>query len=170
MSATDSDNSIDWLASDNEDNESEWESDCTRKHSQTEAPPSSPSAPPHLGPSDGSCLRSSEVKEGDGNWSEVREASGWGSTPGCTETYDSAIGLSKAQGEKTNGKNTQQALKRRHISTEQQQQQQRKERLLISSMSEKDRIFSRKVRKPLRLMFVSQVVDGVSKTRACPVT
>ncbi|KAG7245364.1 hypothetical protein INR49_010814 [Caranx melampygus] len=88
----DSDNSSDWLASDNEDNESEWESDCTRKHGQTEAPPS-PSAPPHLGPSDGSCLRSSEVKEGDGNWSEVREASGWGSTPGCTETYDSTIGL-----------------------------------------------------------------------------
>lgn len=140
MSATDSDNSIDWLASDNEDNESEWESDCTRKHSQTEAPPS-PSAPPHLGPSDGSCLRSSEVKEGDGNWSEVREASSWGSTPGCTETYDSAIGLSKAQGEKTNGKNTQQALKRRHISAEEEQ---RKERQLISSMSEKDRIFSRK--------------------------
>lgn len=135
MSATDSDNSIDWLASDNEDNESEWESDCTRKHSQTEAPPS-PSAPPHLGPSDGSCLRSSEVKE-------VREASSWGSTPGCTETYDSAIGLSKAQGEKTNGKNTQQALKRHHISAEEEQ---RKERQLISSMSEKDRIFSRKVR------------------------
>ncbi|XP_071354658.1 uncharacterized protein [Trachinotus anak] len=139
MSATDSDNSIDWLASDNEDNESEWESDCTRKHSQTEAPPS-PSAPPHLGPSDSSCRRSSEVKEGGSNWREVREASSRGAPPSCTETYDSAIGLCKAQGEKTNGKSTQQALKRPHMSTEEEC----KERQLISSLSEKDRIFSRK--------------------------
>lgn len=141
MSATDSDNSIDWLASDNEDNESEQESDCTRKHSQTEALPS-PSAPSHLGPSDSSCHRSSEVKEGVSNWSEVREASSRGSPPSCTETWDSTIGLcSTQQGEKTNGKNTQQALKRPHSSTEEGH----KERQLISNVSEKKIFFSSKV-------------------------
>ncbi|XP_035520491.1 uncharacterized protein LOC118330152 [Morone saxatilis] len=140
MSATDSDNSIDWLASDYEDNESEQEFDCTRKHSQTESAPS-PSTPPHLGPSDSSCCRSGEVKEGVSNWSEVREASSRGSPPGCTETWDSTIGLCKTQqGEKTNGKNTQQALKRPRGSMEEEC----RERQLISNVSEKSRIFSRK--------------------------
>eukprot|EP00064_Thunnus_orientalis_P000355 superscaffoldBa00000018_g355 len=141
MSATDSDNSIDWLASDNEDNDSEQELDCTRKHSQTEAP-SSPNSPSHLGPSDSSCRRSGEVKEGDSNWSEVREASSRGSPSGCTETWGrDSIGLCRTrQGEKMNGKDTQQALKRPHSFTEGEH----KERQLISNMSEKDRIFTRK--------------------------
>uniref|UniRef100_UPI0037E8E829 circadian-associated transcriptional repressor n=1 Tax=Semicossyphus pulcher TaxID=241346 RepID=UPI0037E8E829 len=137
MSATDSDNSIDWLASDNEDNESEQESDYSRKHSQTVGP-RSPSTPPHLGPSDSSCHRSGEVKEGDSDWSEVREASSRGSPPGCTETWDSSIGLYKTkQGGKTNGRNTQQALKRPRSFMEE-------ERQLISNVSEKKRLFSRK--------------------------
>ncbi|XP_029290273.1 circadian-associated transcriptional repressor [Cottoperca gobio] len=140
MSATDSDNSIDWLASDNEDNDREEESDCTGKHNHTEAP-SSPGTLPHLGPSDSSCRRSSEVKEGDSNWSEVREATSRGFPPGCTETRDSATGLCKTQqGEKTNDKNTQQALKRPHSSTEEEC----KERQHISNVSEKNRIFNRK--------------------------
>ncbi|XP_054476409.1 uncharacterized protein LOC129108571 [Anoplopoma fimbria] len=140
MSATDSDNSIDWLASDNEDNESEQDSDCTGEHSQTEAP-SSPSTPPHLGLSDSSCHRSCEVKEGDSDCSEVREACSRGFPPGCRETWASTIGLCKTQQvEKTNGKNTQQALKRTHSSTEDEC----KERQLISNMSEKNRIFRRK--------------------------
>ncbi|AWP08421.1 putative circadian-associated transcriptional repressor-like [Scophthalmus maximus] len=138
MSATDSDNSIDWLASDTEDNESERESDCSGEHSQTGAP-TSPSGPPHLGPSDCSCHRSSEVKEGDGNWREVREASGRGYPPGSTETYVSAFGLCKAQ--QGSGRNTQQAMKRTHSSTEQEE---RKERQLICNTPEKDRIFSSK--------------------------
>ena len=141
MSATDSDNSIDWLASDNEDNESDRESDCTRSHSQAEAPPSS-SALPHLGQSDGSCRRSSEVKEGDSDWSEVREDSSRGSPRNRAATYNSAFGLCKTQqGEKMNGRNTQQALKRPHSSAEEGC----KERQLISNVSEKDRIFSSKV-------------------------
>ncbi|KAM8751459.1 uncharacterized protein ciartb [Acanthopagrus schlegelii] len=140
MSATDSDNSIDWLASDYEDNESEQEFDCTRKHSQTEAPPSSGS-PPHLGPSDSSCHQSSEVKGGDGDWGEVRQASHQGSPPGCTGTWDSTIGLCKRkQGEKTNGKNTQHALKRPRSSVEEEC----REWQLISNASEKNRLFSRK--------------------------
>ncbi|XP_047451919.1 circadian-associated transcriptional repressor [Mugil cephalus] len=148
MSATDSDNSIDWLASDNEENESEPESDCTRERSQTEAPPSL-GAPPHLGPSDSSSgggsstrRRSSEMREGGGNWSAVREVSGLGS-PGCAEKWGrgATAGLCKTQqGEKMTGKNTQQALKRPHSSAEEE----RKERQLISDASEKDRIFSRK--------------------------
>lgn len=141
MSATDSDNSIDWLASDVEDNESEQEYDCTRKHSQSEAPPS-PGTPPHLGLSDSSCRRGSEVKEGDGNWSEVREASRRGSPPGRTETWDSAIGLYKTQqGGRTGGRSTQQALKRPHGSSDEEC----RERPLISSVSEKNRVFSSKV-------------------------
>ncbi|XP_034734000.1 uncharacterized protein LOC117948481 [Etheostoma cragini] len=141
MSATDSDNSIDWLASDNEDNECEQEFDITGKPSQTKAP-SSPSTPPHLGTSDSSCRQSSEVKRGDSNWSEVREASSRGFPHGCTETWVSAIGLCKTQqGDKAaNGKNIQQALKRPHSSTEEKC----KERQLISNVSEKNQIFSRK--------------------------
>lgn len=147
MSATDSDNSIDWLASDNEDNESKREPDCSRKHSETEAPPSH-SVPPHLGPSDSSCCRNSEVNEGDSNLSKVREASSQGSPPSCKETWDrdSPNGLYKTQqGEKTNRKNTQQAMKRLHSSTEEEC----KERQLIFNMSEKDRFFSSKVRTSL---------------------
>lgn len=138
MSATDSDNSIDWLASDNEDNQSERDSDCSTKHSHT-IPPRSPSTSPlHLGPSDSSCRRDREVKEGDGDWSEVREASSQGSPHGCTETWDSSIGLYKTQqGAKTNGKSTQQALKRPHSFTEEKRQ-------LISNASDRKRLFSRK--------------------------
>ncbi|XP_041853166.1 circadian-associated transcriptional repressor isoform X2 [Melanotaenia boesemani] len=141
MSATDSDNSIDWLASDNEENESEQESDCTTKPSQTEAS-SSPSNPSHLGPSESSCCRSCELKEGDSKWSEVREVSSRGS-PGCMEKWDRGMitGLCKTQqGGKVNGKNAQQLLKRPYSSAEEQS----KERQLISNTSEKDQIFSRK--------------------------
>lgn len=134
MSATDSDNSIDWLASDYEDNESEQEFDSSRKHSQTEAPPSH-GTPAHLGASDDCC----QVKSCDSNWSEVREASGRGSPPGYTETWDNTIGLLKGQhGEKTNPL---QALKRRRASLEEES----KEQQLLSNVSEKNRIFSRKV-------------------------
>ncbi|KAM3609818.1 uncharacterized protein V6R79_020704 [Siganus canaliculatus] len=144
MSATDSDNSIDWLASDYEDNESEQEFDCTGKET-----PSSPSTLPHLGPSDNSCRRSSEVKEGDGNCGEVREASGQGSPSGCRETLGSTNGLCKRQqGDKTNGRNTQQALKRPYSSMEDEEEEegeeQCKERQFVSNMAEKNRIISRK--------------------------
>lgn len=141
MSATDSDNSIDWLASDNEDNESKQEPDCSRKHSETE-PSQFPSAAPHLGPSDSSCCRNSEVKKGVSNFSKIREARSQGSPPSCTETWDrdSSFGLYKTQ-QGENAKNTQQALKRHHSSTEEEF----KERQLISTMSEKDRFFSSKV-------------------------
>lgn len=146
MSATDSDNSIDWLASDYEDNESEQEFDSS---SQTEAPPS-PGTPPHLGPSDNSC----RVKDCDSNWSEVREASGRGSPPGCTETWDSTIGLYKRQqGDKTN---PQQALKRPRSSVEEEC----KERQLLSNVSEKNRIFSRKVSTSLTYVCFSQGGGG----------
>ncbi|KAG7521862.1 circadian-associated transcriptional repressor-like [Solea senegalensis] len=135
MSATDSDNSIDWLASDNEDSESERETDpCTRTHSQTEAPPT-PRALPHLGPTD--C----DVKKGDRKWREVREPCSAGSPPGRMETYDGAIGLCKTHGEKTNGRNTQQALKRPHSFTEEEE---RKAQQLNSNMTEKDQFFTSK--------------------------
>lgn len=135
MSATDSDNSIDWLASDYEDNESEQEFDSSRKHSQTEAPPSPRAPPPHLGPSDDSC----RVKDCE-DWGEVREASGRRSPPGRTETWVSSIGhYKRQQGDKTH---PQQALKRPRSSAEEE----RKERQLLSDTSEKGRVFYRKVR------------------------
>lgn len=158
MSATDSDNSIDWLASDNEDNESEQEPDCTRKHCQTEAS-SSPSTPPHLGQSDSSCRQSSEVKEGDRNWSEVREASSRGSPSSRTEK--SGIELCKT-GENMTGRNTQRTLKRHHSF---QGEEERTERQLILSVSEKDRTFARKVSPSTTPVCSPQdVVDGVRDT------
>ncbi|CAN9499331.1 unnamed protein product [Ophioblennius macclurei] len=138
MSATDSDNSIDWLASDNE--ESEQEFDCSSKRGKAEASPSSPSAPPHLGLSDS--RRGDELKDaGDGDNDDWTDVSSQGS-PGCTETWDrgSATGLCKPQqgGGKLNGKNTQQALKRPRSSEEEEC----RERQL--NASERDRLFSRK--------------------------
>lgn len=135
MSATDSDNSIDWLASDYEDNESEQESDSSRKHSQREARPATTPPPAHLGPADSG----RRVKDCDGNWSEVREASGRGSPPSCTVTWDTTVGLCKRQhGEKTN---PQHALKRPRGSAEEE----RRDQQHLSSPSESDRAFSRKV-------------------------
>uniref|UniRef100_A0A1A8MVQ1 Chromosome 1 open reading frame 51 n=1 Tax=Nothobranchius pienaari TaxID=704102 RepID=A0A1A8MVQ1_9TELE len=116
MSATDSDNSIDWLASDNEENDSKQEPDCASKRGQAEASPS-PSSPPRPDPSD-----SSELREGDGSWSQV-------SSPASDR--GAAVGLCKAQrGQKANSK------KRPHSSTE--------ERQLFPNKTEKDQIFSRK--------------------------
>uniref|UniRef100_A0A1A7WVX7 Chromosome 1 open reading frame 51 n=1 Tax=Iconisemion striatum TaxID=60296 RepID=A0A1A7WVX7_9TELE len=116
MSATDSDNSIDWLASDNEENESEQEPDCASKRGQAEASPS-PSSPPRPDLSD-----SSELRGRDGSWSQA-------SSPASDRC--AAAGLCKApRGQKANSK------KRPHSSTE--------ERQLFSNVTEKDQIFSRK--------------------------
>lgn len=123
MSATDSDNSIDWLASDNE----ESDSGVTEKRD--------------LGPPDSSCS-SSMLREGDRMRKEVREVSSWGS-PSCTERRDraSATGLCrKQQGGKAEAEK---ALKRPHSSSEEQ----RREQQLFCS--EKDRIFSEKVSNPV---------------------
>ncbi|KAF7663230.1 hypothetical protein LDENG_00216080 [Lucifuga dentata] len=145
MSVTDSDNSSDWLASDSEDNEREKVTDCMRKGRKTEEPPS-PSASTHLNPSDNSCCRSSEVKEGDSTWSEMREASSRGSPPGYTETWDrdtTGFCQTQQQQNKMNSKNTQQTLKRPHSSKEEEQ----KEQQLLSNISEKDRVFTSKCMK-----------------------
>ncbi|XP_008309931.1 circadian-associated transcriptional repressor [Cynoglossus semilaevis] len=151
MSATDSDNSIDWLASDNEDNEeSEQEADCIRNPSQTQPPRSpSPSVRPHLEPSDDGCRRSTEVKEGDSKRRKVAENCGWGSSP---ETFDSHIELCKAkQAEKTHDKDTRRALKRAHSFVESREEEEEeeesedcKDKNLNSNMSDKDRFFTSK--------------------------
>ncbi|MEQ2215078.1 hypothetical protein XENOCAPTIV_027069 [Xenoophorus captivus] len=123
MSATDSDNSIDWLASDTEENENEQEPDCTAKHAQRELSPSE---------------SSSELKEG--SWCEVSGSRGSPSYATRSER-DSGNGLCKSQhGEKANGKNTQ-PTKRPHSSTGEQC----KERQLISTALEKDQVFINKV-------------------------
>ncbi|XP_075994750.1 uncharacterized protein ciartb [Genypterus blacodes] len=142
MSGTDSDNSSDWLASDSEDNERETEPDCMRKGRQAEAPPS-PGTPKHLEASDSSCRRSSEVKEGDSTWSDVREASSRGAPAGCTQTWDRhTIGLCQTQQQqnKMNDRNTLQALKRPRGSKEEEH----KERKLVPNASEKDQAFTSK--------------------------
>lgn len=158
MSATDSDNSIDWLGSDYEDNESKQEFDSCRKCSQAEAPVS-PATQPHTVPSDGSC----QVRDCDGNWSEAREASCRGSSPGCTEAWDNSDGLCKRQGGKTT---PQQALKRPCSSIGEEEH---KERQLLSNASEKNLIFSRKVSRSFaHVCFLTVMVDTI--TRTCPVT
>lgn len=134
MSATDSDNSIDWLASDYEDNESEQEFDSNGKCSQTGAP-LSPPGQPHLEATDGT----RQVKDCESRWSEVEEASSRGSPPSCVEKWDSNSGLCKRQ--QSEKPPPQQALKRPHSSVEEEC----RERQLLSNESEKNQIFSRKV-------------------------
>lgn len=142
MSATDSDNSIDWLASDYEDNESEQEFDSNGKDSQSGAPPS-PLGRSHLDPTDGN----RRVKDCESAWSEAEEASSRGPPPGCVEKWDSNNGLCKRQqGEKPA---PQQALKRPCSSLEEE----RRERQLLSNVSEKNQIFSRKVSPSLTHLF-----------------
>lgn len=133
MSATDSDNSIDWLASDTEGNESEQEPECSAKRNQREAPLSE---------------GSSELREG--NWCEV---SGSRVSPGCParSERDSGNGLCKSQrGEKANSKNTQ-AAKRPLSSTGEQC----KEQQLISDALEKDQVFINKVSTPVTFALFS---------------
>lgn len=143
MSATDSDNSIDWLASDYEDNESEQEFDSNGKCSQTGAP-MSPRGRPHLDPTKGGC----QVKDCESNWSEVEEASSLGSPPGYVEKWDCNNELCKRQpGEKAP---PQQALKRPCSSMEEEEDV---EQQLLSNVSEKNQLFSRKVSALLTHLF-----------------
>lgn len=135
MSATDSDNSIDWLASDYEDNESEQEFDSNGKCSQAGAPLSPPGHQPHLEATDGS----RQVNDCESRWSEVEEASSRGSPPSCVEEWDSHSGLCKRQ--QSEKPPPQQALKRPRSSVEEE----RRERQLLSNESEKNQIFSHKV-------------------------
>lgn len=134
MSATDSDNSIDWLASDYEDNESEQELDSSARRSQTGAP-LPPGGQPHPEPTDGS----RQVKDCERPWSQVEEASSRGSPPSCVEKRDSNSGLRKRQ--QSEKPPPQQALKRACSSVEEE----RRERPLRSDEPEKNRMFSRKV-------------------------
>ncbi|MEQ2239311.1 hypothetical protein ILYODFUR_003064 [Ilyodon furcidens] len=144
MSATDSDNSIDWLASDTEENESEQEPDCTAKHAQRELSPSE---------------SSSELKEG--SWCEVSGSRG---SPSCTtrSERDSGNGLCKSQrGEKANGKNTQ-PTKRPHSSTGEQC----KERQLISTALEKDQVFINKCMELQCYIYpLSSILNGLRSGR-----
>ncbi|KAM4618959.1 uncharacterized protein ciartb isoform 1-T2 [Polymixia lowei] len=138
MSATDSDNSIDWLATDNEDDEKEQEPDCTGRPSEMRVPPS------HLGPSESgsSCRRSGEGKEGDPNWGEVSADSSRRSPSSCSETWsgDASVPCQTQRGEKSSGKNSQNALKRPHGAVAEEH----KKRRLISNQLDKEHIFSSK--------------------------
>ncbi|XP_038124777.1 circadian-associated transcriptional repressor [Cyprinodon tularosa] len=121
MSATDSDNSIDWLASDTE-NESEPELDCTAKHVQKEASP----------PERSGELREDNCCEVTGSRSSPRSA--------VSSDRDSDNGLYKSQyGEKVNCTNAQ-AAKRRHSPSGEQC----KDRQPVSNMLEKDQVFIKK--------------------------
>lgn len=141
-SASDSDNSIDWLASDDEDNESEREPDSARTPLQQQ-PPSSHT---HLGDSDSSCC-SSQLKEEGSSWGGISEDPSRGSPSSCTETWDShASGLcNSGRSERSKGKRTQQAQKRPHSSLATEHRE-RQRQLVMSNQSEKDRVFTDKVR------------------------
>lgn len=139
MSATDSDNSIDWLASDYEDDESEQVFDSNGKRSQTGAPPT-PQGRPHLDPADGS----RQVKDRESNWSSEEEEDGGGSSrgspPGSVEDWDSNSGLCRRQQGEARPP-PQPGLKRGCSSVEEEL----RERQLLSNAPDKDQIFSRKV-------------------------
>lgn len=156
MSATDSDNSIDWLASDYEDNESEQEFDSDGKCGQVGAPLSPPERP-HLEPPDGS----RQVKDCQSPWSQAEEASSRGSPPSCVEEWDGDSGLCKRQ--QSEKPPPQQALKRPRSSVGEE----RRERQLLPNESEKSQTFSHKVRAPRRLIWFPA---GAESNRVCRLT
>ncbi|XP_057693251.1 circadian-associated transcriptional repressor [Corythoichthys intestinalis] len=125
MSATDSDNSIDWLASDTEDSNSEHESE--RTHNQSAAPST------------------------DTRWS--CEASARGPLSSCVESWGrNAIELCKTQqGEK---------MKRRRSFAEEEGG------LIISSQSEKGRLFTRKcIELQCYIQPLSSILNGLRSGR-----
>lgn len=126
MSATDSDNSIDWLASD--DDESERESDSGGKSRESSPPP-----PPATAPQ--SSARRAKARDG--------------SPPSCAVTWEPAAGLCKRQqGERTNPPH---ALKRPHGAAEEERSGDRPHP--SGPPSEADRAFGRKVSASLLLFF-----------------
>ena len=124
MSASDSDNSIDWLASDDEENESESEPDCTKRPGQKQAP-LSPSYHP--------------------------EGSGSGSSPGFSAvshtdilgSHDSSLFRTGCP-EESKFRKTQPPQKRPHSPVVTKHCG--KDRKLTSNQSEKDWLFTNKVR------------------------
>ncbi|XP_016430817.1 uncharacterized protein ciartb [Sinocyclocheilus rhinocerous] len=85
MSASDSDYSIDWLASDDEDNDSELEPDCTKAQGQTNLPKS-----PSSGVIQGTqTCQSLSKRNGDkGEVMDKENMSSWGSSPSSCDSSD----------------------------------------------------------------------------------
>lgn len=144
MSATDSDNSIDWLASDDDD-ESERESDSGGK-SRESSPSSSPPPPPATAPQ--SSARRAKARDG--------------SPPSCAVTWEPAAGLCKRQqGERTNPPH---ALKRPHGAAEEERGGDRPHP--SGPPSEANRAFGRKVSASLHFFCSSS--SPCRTTRAPP--
>lgn len=151
MSASDSDYSIDWLASDDEDNDSELESDCTKVQGQTTLPKS-----PTSGVVQGvqTCQSLSKRNGDKGEVMDKENMSSRGSSPSSCNSSDYSEDGSHSllgQGDWTNysrcpespiGKKRQ-ALKRTQSSMVPEQ----RERQLTPEQMEKDRLFACKVRR-----------------------
>lgn len=151
MSASDSDYSIDWLASDDEDNDSELESDCTKVQGQTTLPKS-----PASGVVQGvQTCQSLPKRNGDkGEVMDKENMSSRGSSPSSCNSSDYSEDGSHShlgQGDRNNysrcpespvGKKRQ-ALKRTRSSMVPEQ----RERQLTPEQMEKDRLFACKVRR-----------------------
>ncbi|XP_039504143.1 uncharacterized protein LOC120460440 [Pimephales promelas] len=146
MSASDSDYSIDWLASDDEDNDSELESDCTKVQGQTTLPKS-----PTSGVVQGvqTCQSLSKRNGDKGEAMDKENMSSRGSSPSSCNSSDYSEDGSHSllgQGDRTNysrcpespiGKKRQ-ALKRTRSSMVPEQ----RERQLTPEQMEKDRLFA----------------------------
>lgn len=148
MSATDSDYSIDWLASDDEDNDSELEPDCTKAQGKTTLPKT-----PSFGVIQVAQTCQSLTKR-NGNKGEVNDKENM-SSPGSSPSSCDGSEYSKDEGlshlgredrsnyskcpESPKGK-TRQALKRTRSSVVLEQ----RERQLTPEQMEKDRLFAYK--------------------------
>ncbi|XP_051976089.1 uncharacterized protein LOC127638553 [Xyrauchen texanus] len=143
MSASDSDYSIDWLASDDEDNDSELEPDCTKAAGQTTLPKARSS---RIIQGAQSC-QSLPKRNGDkGEVKEKENMSSMGSSPACCDSSDycndgelSHLGRSNYSRctESPKG-NKRQALKRTRSSL----MSEHRERQLTAEQIEKNRLFA----------------------------
>lgn len=142
MSASDSDYSIDWLASDDEDNDSELEPDCTKTQGKTTLP---------RNPSSG-VIQVAQSRNGDkGEVNDKENMSSPGSSPSSCDSSEYGIdgGLSHmGRGDRSNYSQCPESpkgksLKRTWSSVVLEQ----RERQLTPEQMEKDRLFAYKVRR-----------------------
>lgn len=151
MSASDSDYSIDWLASDDEDNDSELEPDCTKTLGKTPLPRTSSSGVIQVAQT---CQSLSKRNGDKGEVNDKENMSSPGSSPLSCDSSECGTdgGLSHlGRGDRSNysqcpespkGK-TRQALKRTRSSVVLEQ----RERQLTPEQMEKDTLFAYKVRR-----------------------
>ncbi|KAM6960613.1 uncharacterized protein ciartb [Aplochiton taeniatus] len=165
MSASDSDNSIDWLASDDEDKASEPEPDCAKQRNPpTWSPPPSPGSDTHPGrPGSGRCGSTEDPREGGDHWRGGGERSAHASPSSCTGTSwesDASELCQTAHSQRSKGTKT--SEKRPHSPVTAQH----KERQLTSSQSEQDRLYTNKcIELQCYIQPLSAILNGLRSGR-----